>query len=197
MARLRSYHSKGLIEAGLDEVGRGCLAGPVVAAAVILRPNFRHPLLNDSKQLNEKSRNMLSDIIKEKALSFAIAEIDNREIDRINILQATFKAMHMAIDRLELIPEHLLIDGNRFLPYPFIPHTCVIKGDSKFKSIAAASILAKVHRDFLMKELHNDHPQYGWNRNVGYPTKAHRKGISEVGITEFHRKSFRLLPDTE
>ncbi len=195
MARLRSYYSKGLIEAGVDEVGRGCLAGPVVAAAVILPANFRHRLLNDSKMMSAKSRDILSAYIQKKAISYAIAEVDNEEIDKINILQASFKAMHIALDELESRPEHILVDGNRFNPYPFIPHTCVVKGDSKFKCIAAASVLAKVYRDRLMANLHQDRPYYGWERNAGYPTKEHRKGIREHGPSPLHRMSFRLLEE--
>lgn len=195
MARLKPYHSKGLLEAGVDEVGRGCLAGPVVAAAVILPPRYRQPLLNDSKQLSKKARALLYDHIREKALAFAIAEVDNEEIDRINILQASFLAMHKALDQLQDRPEHILVDGNRFNPYPFIPHTCVIKGDSKFKSIAAASILAKVYRDRLMADLHKEYPHYGWERNAGYPTKEHRKGIVEHGTCSLHRMSFTLLAE--
>ena len=197
MARLRNFHTKGLLEAGVDEVGRGCLAGPVVAAAVILPPRFRHPLLNDSKQMSMKAREQLFDIIRTKAISYAIAEVDNETIDQINILQASFLAMHRALDDLERKPEHILVDGNRFLPYPLIPHTCVIKGDSKFKNIAAASVLAKVHRDRLMAELAVEHTGYGWDRNVGYPTKEHRAGIVKQGVTSLHRMSFRLLGDGE
>ena len=195
LARLRSYHTKGLIEAGVDEVGRGCLAGPVVAAAVILPPRFRHPLLNDSKLMSQKAREELYEVIQKKALVYAIAEVDNVQIDRINILQASFLAMHKALDKLLTIPEHILVDGNRFLPYPFIPHTCVIKGDAKFKCIAAASVLAKVHRDRLMADLAIEHPGYGWERNAGYPTIEHRAGISKMGTTDLHRMSFRLLKE--
>lgn len=193
MARLRNFHSKGLLEVGVDEVGRGCLAGPVVAAAVILPLRFRHPLLNDSKLMSMKAREQLFDIIRLKAISYAIAEVDNETIDQINILQSSFLAMHRALDKLETKPEHILVDGNRFLPYPSIPHTCIIKGDSKFKNIAAASVLAKVYRDRLMAELSVAHPDYGWERNMGYPTKEHRAGIAEQGVTSLHRMSFRLL----
>ena len=197
MARLKGYYTKGLIEAGVDEVGRGCLAGPVVAAAVILPPRFSHKLLNDSKQVRAKDRKQLAKYIQKKALAWAVAEIDNYEIDKINILQATYKAMHHALDDLQLSPEHILVDGNRFLPYPFTPHTCVIKGDSKFKSIAAASILAKVHRDNLMAELHEKYPHYGWQRNAGYPTREHRAGIESNGPCPLHRQSFKLLAEAE
>ncbi|NNC82523.1 MAG: ribonuclease HII [Flavobacteriales bacterium] len=186
-----------MIEAGVDEVGRGCLAGPVVAAAVILPNRFRHALLNDSKQVSHLHRQELAAYIEEKALAWCIAEVDNHEIDRINILQATYRAMHKALEGLDIVPEHILVDGNRFLPYGFIPYTCVIKGDSKYKSIAAASILAKVHRDRLMQELHEEHPSYGWDRNVGYPTRQHREGIASVGPSHYHRMSFRLLPQVE
>ena len=179
----------------MDEVGRGCLAGPVVAAAVILPLGFRHPLLNDSKLMNAKAREKLYEIIRKKAVSFAIAEVDNVTIDEINILQASFLAMHRALDKLVSKPEHILVDGNRFLPYPFIQHTCIIKGDSKFKNIAAASVLAKVYRDRLMTSLAKENPGYGWERNVGYPTAEHRAAISEQGTTQWHRMSFRLLKE--
>jgi len=191
---LRSSFTDDKIEAGCDEVGRGCLAGPVVAAAVILPKNIDIPLIDDSKKLNKKSRIALENEIRELALEFAIAEVSNEEIDRINILNASFLAMHKALDSLHQIPELLLIDGNRFKPYRNIGHQCIIKGDGKFASIAAASILAKNHRDRLMEKLGKDHPHYGWHQNVGYPTIAHRKAIKKYGITIYHRKSFRLLP---
>lgn len=190
---LQSYYTPDLVEAGCDEAGRGCLAGPVVAAAVILPKDFTHPLLTDSKVLSLEQRNHLKVEIKEAALAYAIAEVDNREIDEINILNASFLAMHRAIDQLPQKPELLLIDGNRFNPYPFVPHQCIIKGDSKFFSIAAASVLAKTHRDELMWKLADEHPQYGWQTNVGYPTIAHRKAISEHGPTDWHRLSFKLI----
>lgn len=186
------YHAE-LTEAGLDEVGRGCLAGPVVAAAVILPKDYTNELLNDSKQLNKKQREALRNDIQETALAWAIAEVSNEEIDKINILKASFLAMHRAVDQLALRPEHLLVDGNRFTPYPFLPHTCIIKGDAKFMSIAAASVLAKTYRDDLMERLAVEFPHYGWERNVGYPTPVHRAGIREFGPCSYHRMSFRLL----
>lgn len=192
---LASRYQKGVIEAGTDEAGRGCLAGPVVAAAVILPPRFRHKLLNDSKKLSEKHRDILRPIIEEKAIAWAVGIVDQHEIDSINILNASFLAMHRAIEQLQPQPEALLVDGNRFRPYPDIPHTCMIKGDGRFKNIAAASILAKTHRDELMQELHARWPQYGWDRNKGYPTLEHREAIRMYGETPVHRVSFRLLPD--
>ena len=186
------YHAE-LTEAGLDEVGRGCLAGPVVAAAVILPKDYTNELLNDSKQLNKKERETLRNDIQEAALAWAIAEVSNEEIDKINILKASFLAMHRAVDQLTLRPEHLLVDGNRFTPYPFLPHTCIVKGDAKFMSIAAASVLAKTYRDDLMERLAVEFPHYGWERNVGYPTPVHRAGIREFGPCSYHRMSFRLL----
>lgn len=186
------YHAE-LTEAGLDEVGRGCLAGPVVAAAVILPKDYSNELLNDSKQLNKKQRETLRNDIQEAALAWAIAEVSNEEIDKINILKASFLAMHRAVDQLALRPEHLLVDGNRFTPYPFLPHTCIVKGDAKFMSIAAASVLAKTYRDDLMERLAVEFPHYGWERNVGYPTPVHRAGIREFGPCSYHRMSFRLL----
>ncbi|HAO51536.1 MAG TPA: ribonuclease HII [Runella sp.] len=186
------YHAE-LTEAGLDEVGRGCLAGPVVAAAVILPKDYTNELLNDSKQLNKKQREALRNDIQEAALAWAIAEVSNEEIDKINILKASFLAMHRAVDQLTVRPEHLLVDGNRFTPYPFLPHTCIVKGDAKFMSIAAASVLAKTYRDDLMERLAVEFPHYGWERNVGYPTPVHRAGIREFGPCSYHRMSFRLL----
>ena len=193
---LQSFHTRGLIEAGCDEVGRGCLAGPVVAAAVILPPEFVHEDIRDSKTLSLERRNEMDLLIREQAVDFQIAECSPREIDELNILQASFKAMHRAVSGLKTRPEHLLVDGNRFAPILGLPHTCVVKGDSLYQSIAAASILAKVHRDRYMQELHEMYPDYSWNTNVGYPTAAHRKAILEIGPTEHHRKSFRLLQDT-
>jgi len=184
-----------IIEAGCDEAGRGCLAGPVVAAAVILPKNFYHPVLNDSKQLNEAQRTLLRPIIEEQALAWAVAFVDNHEIDKINILKASFKAMHLAVDQLKIIPELLLIDGNRFTPYFGIPHECVIKGDGKYASIAAASILAKTHRDDYMLKLHNEFEVYNWKENKGYPTPYHKKQVREMGHTPFHRITFKLNPD--
>lgn len=184
-----------MIEAGCDEAGRGCLAGPVFAAAVILPKDFEHPLLNDSKQLSEKQRYAARTVVEESALSWAVAQVDPREIDEINILNASFLAMHRALDQLKVRPESLLIDGNRFHRYQDLPFHCMIKGDGRFLSIAAASILAKTYRDDLMRELHDAHPQYAWDRNKGYPTAAHRKAILSHGATVHHRRSFRLLPD--
>ena len=192
---LRSSYTPDLIETGCDEVGRGCLAGPVVAAAVILPKGFTHPLLNDSKQLTPALRIQLEKEIKQTALSYAIAEVDHHTIDQINILQASFLAMHRAVEQLTITPELLLIDGNRFRPYPFIPHQCIVKGDSMFYSIAAASVLAKTYRDHLMQQLAQAFPQYGWETNVGYPTTFHRSAIQQYGITPWHRRSFKLLSD--
>lgn len=191
---LKACYTPHLTEAGCDEAGRGCLAGPVVAAAVILPKDFSHPLLNDSKQLTKAQRNALKDEIMEVAIDYAIAEVDHCTIDEINILKASFLAMHKAIDQLKNKPELLLIDGNRFTPYPFIPHQCIVKGDTLFYSIAAASVLAKTHRDDFMERLAEAFPQYGWEQNAGYPTPAHREAISAFGVTPWHRCSFKLLP---
>lgn len=191
---LRSAFTKHLIEAGCDEVGRGCLAGPVVAAAVILPKKFRHKLLNDSKQLKKEDRFALRDEIMVKAVAWAIAEVSNEEIDQINILNASFKAMHLALDKLSVTPELLLIDGNRFKPYREIPFECIVKGDGRFFSIAAASVLAKTYRDEWMERAAAQYPGYSWETNVGYPTEEHRDGIRTLGITPLHRKSFQLLP---
>lgn len=194
MARLKNFKLKGRLEAGCDEAGRGCLAGPVFAAAVILKPGFRHKLLDDSKKLSEKQRLELKEVIEAKALAWAVASVSAREIDEINILKASFLAMHRAIDQLQQKPEFLLIDGNRFTPYPDIDHSCEIKGDGRFKAIAAASILAKTYRDAHMAALAEEFPQYQWERNKGYPTIAHRAAIKEHGASKWHRKSFTLLP---
>lgn len=183
-----------LPEAGIDEAGRGCYAGPVFAAAVILPKDFFHPLLNDSKQLNEKQRDELRPIIEKESIAFAVASVDNETIDEINILQASFMAMHLSLDALTIKPEFLLIDGNRFKPYKKIPHLCIVKGDGKYASIAAASILAKTYRDEFMKKIHVDFPQYGWNKNKGYGTTAHRDAIEQHGLCSFHRKSFNIQP---
>lgn len=191
---LLSSFTPDLIEAGCDEVGRGCLAGPVVAAAVILPKNYQHELLNDSKQLTKEDRVALQSDIVRDALAWAVAEVSNEEIDEINILNASFKAMHLALDRLSIRPEFLLIDGNRFKPYLELKFECVIKGDATYLSIAAASVLAKNYRDELMAKLSEEFPGYGWFTNVGYPTEEHRDGIRQLGITPFHRKSFQLLP---
>ncbi len=190
---LKSCYNSRYVEAGLDEVGRGCLAGPVVAAAVILPADYSHGLLNDSKQLTAQQRTLIEQDIIREAIDWAIAEVSHEEIDRINILKASFLAMHRAVDRLKTAPEHLLVDGNRFTPYPMLPHTCIVKGDSQYCSIAAASVLAKNYRDRLMNELAKEYPHYGWEHNVGYPTIAHRKALLEFGVTPYHRRSFRLF----
>lgn len=185
--------SQNYIEAGCDEVGRGCLAGPVVAATVILDESFSQNFMNDSKKLKSKTRFYLDEYIKDRAIDYAIAELPPSFIDEHNILNASIHAMHLALDQLKVRPELILVDGNRFHPYHFIPHQCIIKGDSKILSIAAASILAKNYRDRLMLQLHKKFPQYAWDRNVGYPTKAHREAIREYGTTPHHRMSFKLL----
>ena len=192
---LLPYMEKDRIEAGCDEAGRGCLAGAVFAAAVILPPDFRNEDLNDSKQLSEKRRYALRPIIEKEALAWAVGIVTPEEIDKINILKASFLAMHRAVDQLKIRPEHLLIDGNRFTPYPEISHTTVVKGDGKYLSIAAASILAKTYRDDYMNELAERYPVYHWIENKGYPTKAHREAIREYGVSPYHRKTFRLLPE--
>ncbi|MGQ0739526.1 MAG: ribonuclease HII [Bacteroidota bacterium] len=189
---LQSFYQAELTEAGCDEAGRGCLAGPVFAAVVILPKNFAHPLLNDSKQVTEKNRAELRAVIESSALHFAVASIDNDEIDKINILKASFKAMHQAIVALKKKPQLLLIDGNRFISYKKIPHRCIIKGDATYASIAAASILAKTYRDEYMLKLHQEFPQYGWSNNKGYGTIAHRYAIELYGQCKYHRKTFRL-----
>ena len=191
---LQPYYQDKKTEAGCDEAGRGCLAGPVFAAAVILPKKFSHPLLNDSKQVTEANRNILRQVIEEKALAFAVAQVDHEEIDRINILKASFKAMHLALDQLTKKPGLLLIDGNRFVPYDKIPHQCIIHGDALYRSIAAASILAKTYRDEYMLQLHEEFPHYGWDKNKGYGTAVHRKAIIEHGPCMYHRKSFTLIP---
>ena len=183
------------LEAGTDEAGRGCLAGPVTAAAVILPPDFDEPLLNDSKKLTKKQRQYLRPIIEEKAIAYAVAHCTPKEVDKINILNAAIKAMHKSIQKLDPIPTHILVDGNRFHPFKKIPHQCIIKGDGKYQNIAAASVLAKTYRDDLMAALDKKHPQYDWKNNKGYPTKKHREAIRLVGITSHHRKTFRLLPE--
>jgi ribonuclease HII len=192
---LKSSYTIDLIEAGCDEVGRGCLAGPVVAAAVILPKKYRHHLLNDSKQLAPEERLSIREDILRDALAWAVAEVSHSEIDEINILNASFKAMHIALDQLSVRPELVLVDGNRFKPYQELPFQCIVKGDARYFSIAAASVLAKIYRDELMNRLSEEFPGYGWNTNVGYPTEEHRDGIIKLGITPYHRKSFRLLPD--
>jgi len=192
---LLPFLHKNLIEAGCDEAGRGCLAGAVFAASVILPADFTCEELNDSKQLTEKQRYRLREIIEKEALAYAVGIVSPAEIDEINILNASFLAMHRAVEQLSLNPEHLLIDGNRFKKYKNIPHICVIKGDSKYLSIAAASILAKTYRDDYMQKLHSEFNMYDWNNNKGYPTKKHREAIREFGATVYHRNSFTLLPD--
>tara|TARA_B100000809_G_scaffold266760_2_gene331297 strand:- start:31457 stop:32050 length:594 start_codon:yes stop_codon:yes gene_type:complete len=191
---LKSKYSKFSIEVGTDEAGRGCLSGPVVAAAVVLPKNFKHPLLNDSKKLSEKQRQLLRPIIEQKALTYGVGIVGEKEIDSINILQASILAMHKSIDRLSLVPEFIIVDGNKFNSYKTIPHETIVKGDSKYMSIAAASVLAKTYRDDLMQKLHEEHPYYNWKQNKGYPTKEHRKAIREHGSCDYHRKTFRLLP---
>lgn len=190
MRSLESAFTKDKIEAGCDEAGRGCLAGPVFAAAVILPKNYRNKNLNDSKKLTEKERNILKAQIMEDAIAYAVAKVDAPEIDEINILNASYKAMHLAISQLKTRPELLLIDGNRFNTYPDIPHHCIVKGDGKYLSIAAASILAKTFRDEYMVKLHKNHPEYNWQSNKGYPTMKHKLAIHDNGLTPFHRKSF-------
>ena len=192
---LLPFYQNKLIEAGCDEAGRGCYAGPVFAAAVILPRDFAHPLLNDSKKVSEKNRLVLKEIIENTALAWAVAKVDHEEIDKINILKASIKAMHLAIKQLPITPAYLLIDGNRFQNYPNIQHQCVIKGDSKYASIAAASILAKTHRDAYMQKLHKKFPVYNWIKNKGYGTLDHRNAIAEYGLCKYHRKSFSILPD--
>jgi len=191
---LAPFLNKSLLEAGLDEAGRGCYAGPVFAAAVILPKDFHHPLLNDSKQLNEKQRDLLRPIIERESIAFAVASVDNDTIDEINILQASFTAMHLAVNKLKTVPEFLLIDGNRFRPYKNIPHQCIIKGDGKYAAIAAASILAKTWRDEFMQKVHVDFPYYGWDKNKGYGTAMHRRAIEQFGLCSYHRKSYNIGP---
>ena len=190
---LLPYLNKDIVEAGCDEAGRGCLAGPVFAAAVILPPDFECEALNDSKQLTEKQRYALRPVIEREALAWAVGVVSNSEIDRINILKASFLAMHRAVEQLKTVPQHLLIDGNRFTPYEGIPHTCVIKGDGKYLSIAAASVLAKTYRDDFMLEIHEKYPAYRWDKNKGYPTVEHRGALMRHGATPHHRMSFQLL----
>jgi len=193
---LKSFLYNNLTEAGCDEAGRGCLAGPVVASAVILPKKFKHPILNDSKKLTARQRTSLRDEIINSAIAWKVAFVDNNDIDEMNILRASIKAMHIAIENLEKEPQFLLIDGNRFYPYKNIKYQTVIKGDSLYFSIAAASVLAKTFRDEFMEKIHLEFPEYGWNRNKGYPTSAHREAILKYGITPYHRKSFSLF-DTQ
>ena len=192
---LKKYFLKNKLEVGTDEAGRGCLAGPVVAAAVILPKNFKHALLNDSKQLSEKQRELLRPFIEKNALAFGVAFVNETKIDEINILQSSILAMHNSIEKLAIVPEHIIVDGNKFNAFKNIPHTTIIKGDAKFMSIAAASVLAKTYRDEFMQKIDLEFPNYCWKKNKGYPTKQHRDAIREFGITTYHRKSFRLLPE--
>lgn len=192
---LLNCYLKNKNECGTDEAGRGCLAGPVTAAAVILPPGFRNKLLNDSKMVNKKNRIILKNLIEKKAVVFSVRNIDNKTIDQINILNASILAMHHCIEQLELAPDHILVDGSRFKPYKNVPHLCVIKGDGKYLNIAAASILAKTYRDAYMEKIHEEYPMYNWKQNKGYPTLEHRKAIEKYGITKYHRKSFKLMPE--
>ncbi len=192
---LLPFLTEGRVEAGCDEAGRGCLAGPVYAAAVVLPPDFKNELLNDSKQLTERQRYALRPVIEREALAWAVGVVDNHEIDKINILSASILAMHRAVDGLKVRPEHLLIDGNRFKPYPGIPYTTIVKGDAKIMSIAAASVLAKTYRDDFMNAIAAEYPQYDWLSNKGYPTAKHRQAIKEYGTTPYHRLTFNLLGD--
>ncbi len=194
---LNPFFHNHLTEAGLDEAGRGCYAGPVFAAAVILPKDFYHPLLNDSKQLNEKERELLRPIIEKESIEYAVASVCNNTIDKINILQASFKAMHLCVKQLKNLPQFLLIDGNRFKPYKKIPHECIIQGDGKYASIAAASVLAKTYRDEFMQNLHASFPHYGWDSNKGYGTPIHRNAIVQHGLCRYHRKSFNIMPVQE
>lgn len=189
---LKAYYSPGIIEAGCDEAGRGCLAGPVFAAAVVLPSGFNHPLLNDSKMVTARNREILRIAIEKEAVSWAVSWVDNETIDRVNILNASIMAMHRAVRNLKIKPELLLVDGNRFHDYTGIKHVCVVDGDAIYRSIAAASILAKTHRDKYMEHLHMKYPQYAWLTNKGYPTEAHRRALVQHGLTEFHRRSFNL-----
>ncbi|CAA0170066.1 ribonuclease HII [Tenacibaculum maritimum] len=192
---LKLNYSGFSLEAGTDEAGRGCLAGPVVAAAVILPKNFYHNILNDSKQLSEKKRKELRPFIEKEAIAFAVSFIHEKEVDSLNVLQASITGMHRAISDLQISPEFIIVDGNKFKPYKEIPHETIVKGDARYLSIAAASILAKTYRDDYMEQLHEEFPQYNWKQNKGYPTKQHRNAIREFGITQYHRKTFKLLPE--
>lgn len=192
---LKSNFSGFALEAGTDEAGRGCLSGPVVAAAVILPKDFTHPFLNDSKQLSEKKREALRPIIEENALTFAVSFVWQEEVDEINVLQASITGMHRAIEQLKIMPEFIIVDGNKFKDFKGIPHETIVKGDAKYLSIAAASVLAKTYRDDYMAKIHQEYPMYNWKKNKGYPTKEHRNAIREFGANEHHRKTFRLLPE--
>lgn len=193
---LKPFHTPNVIEAGCDEAGRGCLAGPVFAAAVVLPPDFHNDLLNDSKQLNERQRYALREVIEREAAAWAVAECSPEEIDKLNILRCSILAMQRAVEKLSMKPEHLIIDGNRWYAYP-IPADTIVKGDATFMSIAAASILAKTYRDDRMKALAKEYPQYGWDKNMGYPSKTHRDAIRQYGATPHHRMTFRLLPEEQ
>lgn len=195
LAMLKNSSNYRVTECGTDEAGRGCLAGPVAAAAVILPKRFKHELLNDSKIVTKENRDVLRKIIEKKALHYSVCFVDNFKIDQINILNASILAMHFCIDDLNIIPQHILVDGNRFKPYKKIPHLCVIKGDGKFLNIAAASILAKTYRDEYMERIHEEYPMYNWKQNKGYPTTEHRTAIEKYGVTKYHRLSFKLLPE--
>lgn len=192
---LKLNYSGFSLEAGTDEAGRGCLSGPVVAAAVILPEDFKHPFLNDSKQLSEKKREELRPFIEENALAFSVTFIHQEEVDELNVLQASITGMQRSISQLKIKPEFIIVDGNKFKPYKDIPHQTIVKGDAKFMSIAAASVLAKTYRDEFMEKIHQEFPQYNWQKNKGYPTKEHRNAIREFGITKYHRKTFKLLPE--
>lgn len=194
---LEAYYKKGVIEAGCDEAGRGCLAGPVFAAAVILPSDYQNEILNDSKQLTEKKRYQLREVIEREALAWAVGIVDNHEIDQINILNASILAMHRALDQLKLRPQNIIVDGNRWKPYKDMPATTIVKGDGKYLSIAAASILAKTYRDDFMLRIHEEFPQYHWDKNKGYPAKVHREAIRQFGTTPYHRMSFNLLGNTQ
>ena len=192
---LKLNYSGYTLEAGTDEAGRGCLSGPVVAAAVILPDNFQHELLNDSKQLSEKKRKELRPYIEERALAFGVSFIHQEEVDELNVLQASITGMHRSIKQLNINPEFIIVDGNKFKPFQEVPHQTIVKGDAKFMSIAAASVLAKTYRDEYMEKIHEEFPQYNWKKNKGYPTKEHREAIRQFGATPYHRKSFKLLPE--
>ncbi len=194
---LEAYYKKGVIEAGCDEAGRGCLAGPVFAAAVILPSDYQNEILNDSKQLTEKKRYQLREVIEREALAWAVGIVDNHEIDQINILNASILAMHRALDQLKLRPQNIIVDGNRWKPYKDVPATTIVKGDGKYLSIAAASILAKTYRDDFMLRIHEEYPQYHWDKNKGYPAKVHRDAIRQYGTTPYHRMTFNLLGNTQ
>ena len=194
---LDAYYKKGVIEAGCDEAGRGCLAGPVFAAAVVLPSDYQNEILNDSKQLTEKKRYQLREVIEREALAWAVGIVDNHEIDQINILNASILAMHRALDQLKLRPQNIIVDGNRWKPYKDVPATTIVKGDGKYLSIAAASILAKTYRDDFMLRIHEEFPQYHWDKNKGYPAKVHREAIRQFGTTPYHRMSFNLLGNTQ